>query len=117
MTETTDLTVSDNRKAAEGKGTSVVIMNIVGQMGPLVGTRLYPDDDAPYYVKGMFMCGFFMLLAGLLAWLLRVILGWENEVRKESVAYERIASDEETKPDADSESKVRRAKSGFTNIL
>ncbi|KAK3100931.1 hypothetical protein LTR53_018741, partial [Teratosphaeriaceae sp. CCFEE 6253] len=43
----------NNQGSDEGKGTSVALLNVVGQMGPLVGTRLYPDADGPYYVKGM----------------------------------------------------------------
>ena len=68
-------------------------MNIVGQLGPLVGTRLYPDDDAPYYVKGMVMCGAFMLAVIILAVCLRMVLKRENE-RKSQVLYQSLQGEE-----------------------
>lgn len=68
----------DNRVEAEGKGASVAILNIIGQCGPLIGTRLYPESDGPWYVRGMFVCAMFMLLVAVLAVTLRVILLKEN---------------------------------------
>ena len=44
-----------------------------------MGTRLYPDSDKPYYVRGMAVCGFFMFLVAVLAWWLRRLLVRENE--------------------------------------
>lgn len=55
------------------------MLNLFGQFGPLVGTRLYPDSDKPYYVKGMAVCSGFMFLVGVLALLLRKLLAKENE--------------------------------------
>ena len=54
------------------------MLNLLGQVGPLLGTRLYPDSDKPYYVKGMAVCGFFMFLVAVLAWWLRRLLVREN---------------------------------------
>lgn len=68
----------DNRVAKEGKGASVAILNIIGQCGPLLGTRLYPASDGPWYVRGMATCSVFMLLVAGLAVLLRVVLGRVN---------------------------------------
>ncbi|WEW57406.1 hypothetical protein PRK78_002873 [Emydomyces testavorans] len=70
----------DNQPAKEGKGTGVAILNIIGQCGPLVGTRLYPERDAPLYVRGMTLCSMFMVLVAVLAFTLRVLLQRENEV-------------------------------------
>ena len=57
----------------------MVMLNLLGQLGPLVGTRLYPDSDKPYYVKGMAVCSVFMFIVALLAWWLRRLLVKENE--------------------------------------
>ncbi|KAL8976599.1 MAG: hypothetical protein Q9205_007422 [Flavoplaca limonia] len=46
------------------KGTGVAILNIIGQLGPFIGTALYPESDRPYYVRGMTACAGFMLLVG-----------------------------------------------------
>lgn len=68
----------DNRVAKEGKGASVAILNIIGQCGPLLGTRLYPDTDGPWYIRGMAVCSFFMGLVVVLAFVLRYLLVREN---------------------------------------
>lgn len=64
----------DNRVEKEGKGASIAILNLIGQCGPLLGTRLYPESDGPWYVRGMAVCAFFMVLVALLALILRVLL-------------------------------------------
>ena len=107
----------DNRKAAEGKGTGVALMNVVGQLGPLVGTRLYPEDDAPYYIRGMFLCGCFMLAVGALSWGLRMLLRNENEARRDTIVYERIAGDEGTEGMSAAASPGSRSRTEFVNIL
>ena len=69
----------NNQNSDSKRGTGVVMLNLLGQFGPLVGTRLYPDSDKPYYVKGMAVCSLFMFLVALLAWWLRRLLVRENE--------------------------------------
>ena len=71
----------DNRVAKEGKGASVAILNIIGQCGPLLGTRLYPESDGPWYVPGMAVCSLFMALVLGLALLLGMLLLRENRAR------------------------------------
>ncbi|KAK4103763.1 MFS general substrate transporter [Parathielavia hyrcaniae] len=43
----------NNQRGAARRGAGFALMQVVGQCGPLVGTRLYPDRDAPYYARGM----------------------------------------------------------------
>lgn len=64
----------DNRPAKEGKGASMAILNLIGQCGPLLGTRLYPRREGPWYVRGMATCSFFMVVVAVLAFVLRVML-------------------------------------------
>ncbi|KAK1065003.1 hypothetical protein LTR74_008279 [Friedmanniomyces endolithicus] len=66
----------------EGKGTGMAMLNVIGQMGPLLGTRLYPDAEGPYYVKGMSVCAVAMAMVGVLAFTLRMVLRAENARRK-----------------------------------
>lgn len=73
----------NNQNTNSKRGTGVVMLNLLGQFGPLVGTRLYPDSDKPYYVKGMAVCSLFMFLVALLAWWLRRLLIRENKGWKE----------------------------------
>ncbi|PYH43957.1 putative MFS transporter [Aspergillus saccharolyticus JOP 1030-1] len=71
----------DNRDAQEGKGASVALLNLIGQCGPLLGTRLYPASQGPWYVKGMGVCAGCMVLVAGLAGLLRGMLKTENRRR------------------------------------
>ena len=50
----------------------------MGQCGPLLGTRVYPGKDSPYYRLGMWVCAGFMLFNAFLALGLRTLLVWEN---------------------------------------
>ena len=54
------------------------MLQMVGQCGPLVGTRLYPDRDAPFYSPGMGACASAMLSVAVLAVLLRFYLKYLN---------------------------------------
>ena len=66
------------------------MLNLVGQLGPLVGVRLYPDSDKPYYVRGMAVCGTFMIGVAMLTLILRRILMKENE--KMSHEYQQVGA-------------------------
>jgi MFS family permease len=74
----------DNRIEKEGKGASIAILNIIGQCGPLLGTRLYPESDGPWYIRGMATCSFFMVIVALLAVGLRIILQRLNRAAAET---------------------------------
>lgn len=71
----------NNQASDEGKGTGMAILQVIGQLGPLVGTRLYPDWDAPYYVMGNAVCAVSMSLVFALALSLRIVLRRENAKR------------------------------------
>lgn len=58
------------------KGGAYALMQAVGQCGPLVGVRLYPESDGPWFERGMGVCAVAMLgvaslALGLRAWLAR----------------------------------------------
>ncbi|GKT45585.1 MFS transporter prlL [Colletotrichum spaethianum] len=70
---------SINNQASESRqGGGFALMQIVGQCGPLVGTRLYPDRDAPFYAPGMQACAGAMLAVAVLTLFLRFYLGYLN---------------------------------------
>ncbi|KZF23271.1 MFS general substrate transporter [Xylona heveae TC161] len=68
----------NNQDSAVKKGMGMTILNVVAQCGPLIGTRLYPDEDGPLYLRGMSICAGFMLFVALLAVTLRMLLLREN---------------------------------------
>jgi hypothetical protein len=63
------------------------MLQLIGQCGPLVGTRLYPDSDAPMYVRGMSVCAGAMVFVALLSLILRLHLQRKNEKNRVS-SYE-----------------------------
>lgn len=83
----------NNQDSDSKKGTGIALLNIIGQLGPLVGTRLYPDADKPYYVKGMSTCAAFMILVFALSLGLRHVLVREN--RRRDVAYSKVDDEDQ----------------------
>ncbi|KAI9815352.1 MAG: hypothetical protein M1832_005490, partial [Thelocarpon impressellum] len=68
----------NNQPTDSAKGTGMAMLNLIGQCGPLLGTRLYPAADAPLYTRGMAVCAAFMGLVFCLALVLRGVLAREN---------------------------------------
>lgn len=61
------------------RGTGIAILNTVGQCGPLLGTRVFPVAEGPFYVKGMSVCAGFMFFNALLAFGLRTYFKYMND--------------------------------------
>ncbi|KAF4998863.1 hypothetical protein FDECE_11676 [Fusarium decemcellulare] len=73
------ITWSINNQSSESRqGGGFALLQLIGQCGPLVGTRLYPDRDAPFYAPGMSTCAVAMLTVALLAFVLRLYLKYKN---------------------------------------
>lgn len=70
---------SDNQGSDTRRGIGIVILNVIGQCGPLLGTNIFPKSDAPRYVKGQSICAAFIFFNGFLAFGLRTLLVWENK--------------------------------------
>ncbi|KAI4170757.1 MAG: hypothetical protein LQ343_004719 [Gyalolechia ehrenbergii] len=85
----------NNQESDAKKGTGVAILNIVGQLGPFVGTALYPDDDKPYYVRGMAVCTVFMLVVAALSLWLRKFLKNRNMERDAMYSFAEGAEEED----------------------
>ncbi|KAF7562479.1 hypothetical protein G7046_g1657 [Stylonectria norvegica] len=84
------ITWSINNQANESRqGGGFALLQVIGQCGPLVGTRLYPDKHAPYYSHGMQVCAWAMFGVAILAFALRFYLKYLN--RKMDIAeHERV---------------------------
>jgi len=101
--------VTNNQGSDTRRGTGIVILNLVGQCGPLLGTRLYPTSEGPFYVKGQSVCAGFMFLFCILALVLRTILVWENkrlDNKYGTVAQQRLAMQEERSRGGESKGEV-----------
>lgn len=78
---------SINNQASESRqGGGFALMQLIGQCGPLVGTRLYPNKDAPYYSHGMQTCAWAMFVVAILALVLRIYLRHRNRKMDEAEA-------------------------------
>jgi len=55
------------------------MLNMIGQCGPILGTRVYPSSDEPRFQKGHSVCAGFMGFTTLLAITLRFLLVLENK--------------------------------------
>lgn len=83
----------NNQETSVGKGMGMAIMNVIGQCGPLLGTRLYPEIDAPWYVRGMTVCALSMIVVSCLALILRLVLQRENRRRSREYDRKRLVSE------------------------
>jgi dipeptide/tripeptide permease len=71
--------VLNNQGSDTRRGMGIVILNVVGQCGPLLGTRVFPSKQGPRYVEGQAICAAFMGFNAFLALSLRTLLAWENK--------------------------------------
>ncbi|OAL24990.1 hypothetical protein AYO20_10524 [Fonsecaea nubica] len=71
--------VVNNQGSDSRRGMGIILLNLVGQCGPLLGTRIFPKSQEPRYVKGQSICAGFMFFNALLALSLRTLLVWENK--------------------------------------
>ncbi|KAK5412705.1 hypothetical protein LTR07_005496 [Exophiala xenobiotica] len=71
--------VVNNQGSDSRRGMGIILLNLVGQCGPLLGTRIFPKSQAPRYVEGQSICAAFMFFNALLALSLRTLLVWENK--------------------------------------
>lgn len=97
----------NNQRSDTRRGVGIAIMNIIGQCGPLLGTRVFPSGEAPYYVKGMSVCAAFMAFNAALAFGLRTFFKVQNDrwdrAAREAPATSDKAGDYEGAPGAEPE--------------
>lgn len=86
----------NNQDSDSKKGTGMAVLNLIGQFGPLVGTSVFPDDEGPWFVRGMAVCAGCMVGVAVLAGVLRWVLGRENERARRggSGVYEGVPHEE-----------------------
>lgn len=73
--------VTNNSGTDSKRAGGLWILATGGQCGPLLGTRVFPSSQAPYYREGMWICcGFCFLVFGLAA-TLSLLLRRENKRR------------------------------------
>lgn len=75
------------------KGLALILFGTIGQIGPILGTRLFPANQSPYYVKGMSVSAG-MLLLGTLITLVTLGFLWRVN-KKRDVEMNRLLQEEE----------------------
>ena len=56
-----------------------MLLNLIGQCGPFLGTNSFPPNQEPRYIKGMAISAAFSFFTGFLAFGLRCLVVWENQ--------------------------------------
>ncbi|KAK9364711.1 major facilitator superfamily domain-containing protein [Lipomyces kononenkoae] len=100
--------VLNNQGSDTKRGVGVALLQMIGQCGPILGTRLAPN------VKGMAVCSAFMFFNAILALTLRTYLVWQN--KKVSERESEVAA----VADADGKHQIVAVENegyGFRNIL
>ncbi|KAM0669983.1 hypothetical protein ACQRIU_000378 [Beauveria bassiana] len=69
------------------RGATFAMMQFIGQLGTLIGTRLYPDRHGPYYTMGHRICAAVLLGAAACAFVLRSYLKRLNRQLAEKDAH------------------------------
>ena len=70
--------VTNNQGSDTRRGAGIMLLNLIGQCGPLLGTNIFPPEESPRYVKGMAVSAAFTFFTGFLAFGLRCLLVYEN---------------------------------------
>ncbi|KAF2093850.1 MFS general substrate transporter [Rhizodiscina lignyota] len=73
--------VTDNQGSASKRGAGLAIFGMIGQCGPILGSRIFPTSDGPKYVKGMSICAGVLFGAALIAVILSLCLFLQNRAR------------------------------------
>ncbi|RDL34699.1 Uncharacterized protein BP5553_07827 [Venustampulla echinocandica] len=73
--------VTDNQGSASKRGAGLAIFGMIGQCGPILGAKLFPKSDGPYYSKGMAICAGLLLGAAALAQILSLSMRLQNRKR------------------------------------
>lgn len=76
----------NNQFSDEGKSTGMALNNFAGQAASLLGTRLYPHRDGPYFVRGMSVCAAAMAAVVVQTFVLRVLLQRRNRRRHSALS-------------------------------
>ncbi|KAK2597577.1 hypothetical protein N8I77_012356 [Diaporthe amygdali] len=94
----------NNQRSDTRRGVGIAVMNIIGQCGPLLGTRVFPKVEGPYYTKGMAVCAAFMAFNAVLAFGLRTFFKVQND-RWDKAAREAAGGSEKDVSGAEGTSK------------
>ncbi|CAK7239531.1 MAG: hypothetical protein STHCBS139747_000962 [Sporothrix thermara] len=84
----------NNQRGQERQGAAFALFQVIGQCGPLVGTRMYPDADAPLFLRGMRTMAAAMLGVAVLGVVLTAVLRRRN-ARLNAVEAKHRAAEEE----------------------
>ncbi|EEA26207.1 hypothetical protein EYB25_003452 [Talaromyces marneffei] len=71
--------VLNNQGSDTRRGMAIVMLNLIGQCGPFLGTNSFPSSDSPRYARGLWICAAFMFFNLFLCLGLRTLLVWENK--------------------------------------
>lgn len=77
---------TDNQGSQTRKSSGLALLEVLGQFGPIIGSRLYPSAQAPRYTEGMGVCAGTLFLSAVVALGLRQVFRRENRKLDEKYA-------------------------------
>ena len=75
--------VANNSATDSKRAGGFAVLQIIGQCGPVLGTRIFPSNEGPFYRKGMWICAGFCFFVVVLSSTLSFLLWRENRKRDE----------------------------------
>ncbi|KAI9928607.1 hypothetical protein MW887_001822 [Aspergillus wentii] len=79
--------VTDNQGSSSKRGVGLAIFGMIGQCGPLLGARIFPESQGPMYSKGMWICAGMLFGACAFSLTLRQLVWMENRRRDLEYGY------------------------------
>lgn len=70
--------LSNNQGSESKRGIGIVITMLIGQCGPVLGTRIFPESEAPYYQKGFYISFAMSAMVAFCSICLRIYLMFQN---------------------------------------
>lgn len=95
----------DNQGSDTKRGVGYVVIHVIGMVGPIVGTFLFPSTEAPHYKKGIWVTTGIVMFCMLFSLVYRAYLVRENRKRDEK--YGPVDKDEIRKCNDDTQKEYR----------
>ena len=98
--------IGNNNGTDSKRGAGFVLMQFVGQCGLLLGTRVFPATEAPYYRKGFWVSFGFMVFEVACALTLRYYLKWQNKKKDDTYGPPMIDLEEQDRIGIEDDSNI-----------
>lgn len=85
--------VSQNSASVRNRAVSLCLYNMSVQIGSILATRIYTNEDKPYYSKGNLALISLAALGIVLSWAVKGYYVWRNKQKRR--VWDRMSADEQ----------------------